>query len=370
MARLVVLGASLSTILGLVAYATLSISAPFTSELGRPHNEPIPATYYPTATPIPTWTPLPRPTMPSPTIAPPNTTPVPSATATPEPVGLLPILPPPTEVPPLPTPTFTPALPPTPIPLPTIAPTAAEAVPRAFAIAADTQDASTSGAACPVVASGYDLVPIEGPPYKNNALTDYNADLRLSVIGIAPADAPPALVDYNGPTDPDAPKLHGLFQTNRVPAFLRAYLRFDWVWSEGQGEPYGGRGGLNLDWPAAALELATTPGEIIYPPTRSPAIYSGGTIALVLFAGERELTLGYSRHDDVGTGYVVHLLNLCVDPNLVALYRAQLNGGRRATGYLPAVRNAQPVGTATNALIVAIRDRGAFLDPRSRKDWW
>lgn len=308
--------------------------------------------------------------MPPPTIAPPTAPPAPAATATPEPAAPVPALPLPTAAPPLPTPTFAPAPSPTPIPLPTIVPTAAEAASRAFAIAANAQGDSTSSAACPIVSSGYDLVPIEGPPYKNNALTDYNADLRLSVIGITPADAPPALVDYNGATDPDAPKLHGLFQPNRVPAFLRAYSRFDWMWNEGQGEPYGGRGGVNLDWPAAALEMATTPGETIYPPTRGPAVYGGGVIALVLFASERELTLSYSRHDDVGAGYVVHLLNLCVDPNLVALYRAQLDGGRRATGYLPAVRNAQPVGTAAGTLIVAVRDRGAFLDPRSRKDWW
>lgn len=365
MSKPAVLGALLSIVLG-AACASLSISAPFTSDSGRPHNAQIPATYYPTATPIPTWTPPSRPAAALPTVAPPTATPAPAATATSEPAAP-PIPLPPTAALPIPTPT--PTLLPTPIPLPTIAPTVAEAASRAFAVAANALS-DASSAACPTVSSGYDLVPIEGPPYKNNALTDYNADLRLSVIGVTPADAPPVLVDYNGATDPDAPKLHGLFRPNRVPDFVRAYLRFDWVWNEGQGEPYGGRGGVNLDWPAAALELATTPGETIYPPTRSPSIYSGGAVALVLFAGERELTLSYSRQDSVSAGYVVHLLNLCVDPNLVALYRAQLSGGRRATGHLPAVRNAQPIGTATGTLIVAVRDRGAFLDPRSRKDWW
>lgn len=365
MSKPVVFGAMVSITLGLAACAPLSISVPFTSDSDQPYNEPIPATYYPTATPIPTWTPPPRPTRTLPTIAPPSATPAPSPTATPEPTAA-PSSPTPPPLPPTltPVPTLVPAS------LPTIAPTAAEAAPRAFAFAANAQDASMSDAACPVVASDYDLVPFEGPPYKHNALTDHNADLRLSVIGIAPTDAPPTLVDYNGPADPDAPKLHGLFQANRAPTLLRAYLRFDWVWDEGQGEPYGRRGGLNLDWPAAALELAAAPGETIYPPSRSAVIYGGGAIALVLFADERELTLGYSRHDDVGAGYVIHLLNLCVDPNLVALYRAQLNNGRRATGHLPAVRDAQPVGTATGPLIVAVRDRGAFLDPRSRKDWW
>lgn len=248
------------------------------------------------------------------------------------------------------------------------APTTAEAKTPAPTAAAPAEASHKAG--CPVVSGGYDLAPIEGLPYKNNALTDHNPDLRLSVIGLAPTNAPLTLVDYNGPADPDAPKLYGLFQPHRAPAFLRAYLRFDWVWNESQGEPYGTRGGLNLDWPVAALEVAAAPGETIYPPAREPVIYGGGAMALVLFAAESELTLGYSRHDDVGVGYVVHLLNLCVDPGLVALYRSQLSGGRRATGYLPVVRKAQPIGTATGAFIVAVRDRGAFLDPRSRKDWW
>jgi hypothetical protein len=127
---------------------------------------------------------------------------------------------------------------------------------------------------------------------------------------------------------------------------------------------------LNTEWPASAVDLLTNPGEAIYPPERSAVIYGGGAIALVLFASEQELTLSYTRDDSVSGGYVVHLLNFCVDPNLVALYRTQLKDGRRATGQLPAVRNNQPIGTAIGAITVAVRDRAAFLDPRSRKDWW
>jgi hypothetical protein len=73
----------------------------------------------------------------------------------------------------------------------------------------------------------------------------------------------------------------------------------------------------------------------------------------------------------VGEGYVVHLMNFCVDPALVAQYRAQVQGGRRATGLLPGLRNGQTIGYAIgDSVTVAIRDRAAFLDPRSRKDWW
>jgi hypothetical protein len=69
----------------------------------------------------------------------------------------------------------------------------------------------------------------------------------------------------------------------------------------------------------------------------------------------------------VANGYSVHLTNLCVDPNLLALYRSSNSAGR---SYLPALRNEEVLGTAAGSLLVAVRDRGVFLDPRSRKDWW
>jgi hypothetical protein len=91
-----------------------------------------------------------------------------------------------------------------------------------------------------------------------------------------------------------------------------------------------------------------------------------------LYAEEQRLTFGYTRRDTVANGYAVHLENICVDPNLLALYRAQTDaGGWHVTGQLPALRNNQALGTALSGEIkVVIRDRGAFMDPRSRKDWW
>ncbi len=83
------------------------------------------------------------------------------------------------------------------------------------------------------------------------------------------------------------------------------------------------------------------------------------------------MTLHYGDQDRVDGGYVVYLANFCVDPQLTALYRAQLKDGKRSTGRLPALRNNQKIGTARfDYVTVAIRDRGPFLDPRSRKDWW
>ncbi len=65
------------------------------------------------------------------------------------------------------------------------------------------------------------------------------------------------------------------------------------------------------------------------------------------------------------------MLNFCGDPNLVSTYRAQLRNGYRYTGRLPILGNDQPVGTALSiSMTVAIRDGGAYMDPRSDKDWW
>ena len=93
----------------------------------------------------------------------------------------------------------------------------------------------------------------------------------------------------------------------------------------------------------------------------------------MLYAEEKRITLVYTRRDTVVGGYTVHLENVCVDPNLVALYQAQTGAeGWHTSGHLPALRNNQALGTVLgNEIQVVIRDgAGTFLDPRSKKDWW
>lgn len=225
---------------------------------------------------------------------------------------------------------------------------------------------------CPTTSNEqYELIGIVGGYYKDNRLTDENADFRLSVLGYAPVNEPLQLVDYAGATDPNAPRFSGIFEPNRLPRFVAAYRRYDWNWNENAPPPYGSRGGVNNDWPVSVLDLEAVRGEGIYIPERNMPNNPSGTVAMVLYADEDEVTLAYTANDSVVNGYVVYLMNFCVDPNLVALYRAQLNNGRRATGQLPAVRNNQRIGTARyNYVTVAVRDSGMFMDPRSRKDWW
>ena len=89
---------------------------------------------------------------------------------------------------------------------------------------------------------------------------------------------------------------------------------------------------------------------------------------MVLYAAERQITLVYTRDDTPAQGYVVHLENLAVAPELVALYR-QLNAAGRSR--LPGLRNGEVIGSADSTFIqLAVRDTGEFMDPRSCKDWW
>jgi hypothetical protein len=258
-----------------------------------------------------------------------------------------------------------------------IAPQSPNAVtPRAFVPIIVKGQGERQAGACNVNSNAsFGLIGVQGGAYKGNALTDENADFRLSIIGYtstpASSAAPLTLVDYSGAADAGAPRMHTIFSPSRVPQFVKNYQRYDWNWNENAPPPYGARGGVNDDWPVSVLDMAVTKGEAISIPDRGAANSTAGTNAMVLYADERQVTLVYGDQDRVDSGYVIYLANFCVDPNLVALYRAQLSNGKRTTGRLPALRNDQKIGEADGSVItVAVRDNGPFLDPRSRKDWW
>jgi hypothetical protein len=225
---------------------------------------------------------------------------------------------------------------------------------------------------CPQVSgANFELIPIEGSPADHPDVL--HGDLNLAQRGYGSTLADRVLKDFSGATDPGAPQLAGLFNPNHFPGIRTVYQVNSWNWGCG---PHGCPAGPILEPAVTLMTLNTTPGQSIYIPERGASIYSGNYKALVLYAEPTRLTLGYTRRDTVAAGYVVHLENVCVDPNLLALYRAQvgpdryrkLNGGAYR---LPALRNNQILGTALGQeLGVAVRDRGTFLDPRSRKDWW
>ena len=112
--------------------------------------------------------------------------------------------------------------------------------------------------------------------------------------------------------------------------------------------------------------MGVKPGETIYTPDSGYDI-GGGYEYMVMYAGESDITLHVGREDNF-PGYVIHLDGVCVDPDLLALYRQLHAAGRDE---LPALRGHQPFGRALgNEIQIAVRDSGSFMDPRSRNDWW
>jgi hypothetical protein len=220
---------------------------------------------------------------------------------------------------------------------------------------------------CPTGSSAtFNVIPFEGPRADH---PDYlHGDLNLNLRGYTLTTATLGLVDYSGGSDSGAPQLAGIFEPNRFPGISAVYRVNDWNWACGL---HGCPGPPLTNFPVTLAGLVITPGEPIFIPERSANIWNDYK-AMVLYAEEQRITFGYTRRDTVANGYAVHLENICVDPNLLALYRAQTDtGGWHVTGHLPALRNNQALGTALSGEIkVVIRDKGAFMDPRSRKDWW
>jgi hypothetical protein len=118
------------------------------------------------------------------------------------------------------------------------------------------------------------------------------------------------------------------------------------------------------------ITMATTTGETLSIPSRNASI-SGSYKAIVLYAEENRLTIGYTIDDSVANGYAMHFENICVDPNLLSSYKSSVTASGYHTSSLPALTNGQLIGTAGSEHTgIVVRDRGSFMDPRSAKDWW
>jgi hypothetical protein len=241
---------------------------------------------------------------------------------------------------------------------------AAVAAPEAVEQFAAAPPPAPAAADCPASSdNSYTTIPIAGGGLAHpDAL---HADLNLALRGYTAADVAADLFNKDGPVDGDPPQLAGIFGDYRRPTFGQSYQVYDWDWNCGE---HGCRGGLVDTGAATLLTLQAAPGEALGVPHRGAQIYGGGYKALVLYAESNRITLGYTREDSVANGYAVHLENVCVDPNLLALYQSSNATGR---AFLPALREDEVLGTAgSGQVLVAVRDRGVFFDPRSRLDWW
>ncbi|MHB1357933.1 MAG: hypothetical protein ACYCZF_18335, partial [Anaerolineae bacterium] len=219
-------------------------------------------------------------------------------------------------------------------------------------------------------ASRYDPIPVD--PYYNDGRPDYaHADLNLEMRGWVQVNEYLGLWDYSGDTHEHAPRLAELFLPNRVPTFLTAYRVYDWQWEDLPKTGYPTYPILRIDAFVSLVRMQTATDEIIYLPGRVGPIYEHGGrtyYAQVLYATSDQITLKYTREGNVKYGYTVHIENIWVDPELVAVYVTCNLLGRHD---LPALTHNQPFGRAkAGGILVAIRDNGTFMDPRSRKDWW
>ena len=211
----------------------------------------------------------------------------------------------------------------------------------------------------PIPGEEYSTLNVEGPPTKRPA--EDHPDLNLALRGYRTTDASLELVNYGRGDDPRAPQLRGLFADGRLPTFTAGYRVYDWDWA------CNCRGSLLADHGVTLAGLRADPGETIHVPSSGYEIESGYEV-LVLYASEERITLKYTREDDAVFGYTLHVENVCVEPRLLALYRAQNKAGRAE---LPALRAGQAFGRARGSEIgVAIRDTGKFLAPNSKGDWW
>ncbi len=220
-----------------------------------------------------------------------------------------------------------------------------------------TSQATTS---CEVEGTSYrTLSPISEP---TNIPAEIHPDLNLTVRGYQPAHAAEMeLVAYNGPTDDRAPQLDTLFSPKRLAHFTSGYRVNQWDWE--CNCPAGPIG----DYAVTLLGMATTPGETIHTPVSGYEI-APGLGAMVLLAEENRITLKYTPDDNIVVGYAIHIEDICVEPDLLALYR-QMNAEGRDE--LPVLSGGQAIGRALGTQIkVAVRDTGAFMDPRAQKDWW
>jgi hypothetical protein len=208
----------------------------------------------------------------------------------------------------------------------------------------------------------YDSVTIMSEPTDRPAET--HPDLNLAIRDYAPTTGAHGFVSYGGPSEATAPQLYTLFGDNRTPTFRSLYRVYYWDWDVNQ------RNGFVSEYPVTLVGMGVARNEIIHVPSWGRNIGAPAMMhsAMVLYAADSRLTLKYTREDDVVKGYTIHIENICVDPNLLSLYRT-LNAAGRSR--LPALYPGQGLGRAMGAEIgVAVRDSGTFMDPRSRDDWW
>jgi hypothetical protein len=188
-----------------------------------------------------------------------------------------------------------------------------------------------------------------------------HADLNIALRGWSPIDAERNLIELGGDTDVLAPRLYTLFTDDRIPSIVATHRVNNWDWSANAAA------GPITESEVSLVSFATAPGEVLEVPWAGREIGLGYQV-VVLFVDDDSITLKYTPEDNMVWGYAIHVEGACMDPLLRALYDELDRTGRVE---LPALRAGAPFARARGGSVdISIRDTGAFMDPRVRKDWW
>jgi len=211
---------------------------------------------------------------------------------------------------------------------------------------------------CDIAGQNYRSMSVTGSSTNPDAAN--HPDLNIGLRGYERTTAALTLVTLGGVEDRKAPQLPALFADNRVPVFSNAYQRYRWDWEcNCPTDTYS-------PFDTTLLGMAVAPGEIIRVPDSGYDI-GGGNEVMVLYAEKSRITFHVGNSDRLD-GYVMHIEDVCIEPDLLALYTKLHAAGRDK---LPVLKGKQPFGRALGSEIkVAMRDSGHFMDPRSRNSWW
>ncbi|MFA5135906.1 MAG: hypothetical protein WC489_00760 [Patescibacteria group bacterium] len=208
------------------------------------------------------------------------------------------------------------------------------------------------------------------PVYNSNlgAGLESSPDVNLYLRGFAENNEGKTLISRNGnwegydPIMP--PQISSLYGTS-IPKIVRTYDIYEWDFDNGRSlAPER----ASPNYPVHMLGLQAKAGQPLVGLKAGREI-GQGNVFLVLYASKNYILFTHSSGDNLSEGYLYYFLDICVDPNLVALYQSDSAQGRSK---LPVVATGQTFGYAaenTDVKIV-IRDTMSFMDTRYREDWW
>lgn len=268
----------------------------------------------------------------------------------------------PTAIPSSPAPAAPTRLPPTRVP-PTRTPTA---VPPTRT---PTVPATPPVFACPTTSTKtYSSIGVSASdPEKLKGDLSKNPEVNLFLRGYGEVNQGTSLISRNGSTygldDKMPPQISSLFG-NAYPKIVKTYIVYEWDFQNGKSlKP----NPATPNYPVHVLGLQTTAGQPMLG-LKAGRDIGGGNVFMVLYATKNYIMFTHSGGDNLSDGYLFYFFDFCVDPNLLAEYNRDNEGGRSR---LPVIAPGQVFGygTGSDAKIV-VRDTMSFMDTRYKEDWW